>query len=669
MSEVFTNNAITTLNGAITSGASSLVVTSATGFPTTGDFRIIIKAEGANTDEICTVTAVSGTTFTISRATEATAGVQTASAHGNGAVVAHVLTAGALRALNIPTGFIGCSIYHSTTSSATTAPFDTEIFDTDGFHDTVTNNSRVTIPAGMGGKYLAIFSTSATSGTVIPRFKVNGTVIGPNAVGTAGSYSLPNIQRVLALNGGDYLEVDITGGGTHGDTTYPEQKANLQVVKLDSGKIGSGVGAKVYNSTTQSVGSGGVAATFDSEDFDTDGFHSTGASTSRMTIPTGMAGIYSVEAGGDWAGTQTTYFYFKVNGTTEAKGRVLSSAADSISTTSVLKLNAGDYVEFIIDAVSGTANFGHASADRARAWFSIMRLDSPGTGVLASGVAESQSAFSTSSTSYVDITNMTVTLTTGARRCLVTFAGSVSNNNAGSWTAIRLLIDGNDTGNSTNVGISTFSSANANDIGNAAISFLTDVLTAGSHTFKLQMRVSAGTGKLREETKYRFAVQEMPDSGALASTGIGGGGGGTLQQVRKTDGSLTLTASVTTHTEMSSGLRLTIAAQSGDVLAIRYSGIVGAGTGEASVDSATIVSGSIVNQCSGGTTYLSGGHGYMYGASAHDITGTLYYKVTSADISSGYVTVSPTFTNSGTAGTIYATTTYPLNYQVLNLGH
>ena len=31
--------------------------------------------------------------------------------------------------------------------------WNTETFDTDGFHSTVTNNSRITIPSGKGGKY------------------------------------------------------------------------------------------------------------------------------------------------------------------------------------------------------------------------------------------------------------------------------------------------------------------------------------------------------------------------------------------------------------------------------------------------------------------------------------------------------------------------------------
>lgn len=98
MAEQFTNKAQTTLNGGINNSTTSIVVTSATGFPSAGNFRIIVKAEGANTDEIMTVTAVSGTTYTVTRASEAVAGVQAASAHASGAIVKHVLTAASLSA-------------------------------------------------------------------------------------------------------------------------------------------------------------------------------------------------------------------------------------------------------------------------------------------------------------------------------------------------------------------------------------------------------------------------------------------------------------------------------------------------------------------------------------------------------------------------------------------
>lgn len=64
--EQFANNASTTLAGDVSVGATSISVASASGFPTDGNFRIIIN------NEILLVTAVSGTTFTVERAQENT---------------------------------------------------------------------------------------------------------------------------------------------------------------------------------------------------------------------------------------------------------------------------------------------------------------------------------------------------------------------------------------------------------------------------------------------------------------------------------------------------------------------------------------------------------------------------------------------------------------------
>lgn len=90
MAEVFANSAASTLSAAITTtGATSCTVTSATGFPSSGNFRMLVDSE------IMIVTAVAGSTFTITRGAEGT----TAATHANGAAVTHVLTAGALAAM------------------------------------------------------------------------------------------------------------------------------------------------------------------------------------------------------------------------------------------------------------------------------------------------------------------------------------------------------------------------------------------------------------------------------------------------------------------------------------------------------------------------------------------------------------------------------------------
>lgn len=89
MTEQFANKAQTTLNGAITNVATSLVVTSAAAFPGSGTFRLIIGFE------ILIVTAVAGSTFTVTRGAEGT----TAAAHSDLVPVTAILTAGAIAQL------------------------------------------------------------------------------------------------------------------------------------------------------------------------------------------------------------------------------------------------------------------------------------------------------------------------------------------------------------------------------------------------------------------------------------------------------------------------------------------------------------------------------------------------------------------------------------------
>lgn len=59
------------------------------------------------------------------------------------------------------TAFSGCSLYKSATQSVnndtiTTVTFDSEFFDTDAYHSTSSNTSRITIPTGKAGKFLFI---------------------------------------------------------------------------------------------------------------------------------------------------------------------------------------------------------------------------------------------------------------------------------------------------------------------------------------------------------------------------------------------------------------------------------------------------------------------------------------------------------------------------------
>ncbi len=87
--ERFTNEGSTTLGSGIDNAVTSLTVASSASFPSAGDFRVRIDSE------ILIVTAVSGTTWTVTRGAEGT----TAASHSSGAAVTHVLTKGGLEGI------------------------------------------------------------------------------------------------------------------------------------------------------------------------------------------------------------------------------------------------------------------------------------------------------------------------------------------------------------------------------------------------------------------------------------------------------------------------------------------------------------------------------------------------------------------------------------------
>jgi hypothetical protein len=97
VTEHFANHYITTLTAKIVEADTSVVVKSVTGIPAV-PFRAVIGRKGAYPEEIVIVTLVVGTTLTITRAAEATAGVQTAWKHPVGATLTASITAESMAA-------------------------------------------------------------------------------------------------------------------------------------------------------------------------------------------------------------------------------------------------------------------------------------------------------------------------------------------------------------------------------------------------------------------------------------------------------------------------------------------------------------------------------------------------------------------------------------------
>jgi len=133
-------------------------------------------------------------------------------------------------------GYVGVGLhnYYSTiavTPTPMVVPFaGTESWDTHAFHDTSTNNSRITIPAGKAGKYL--INVYGWGETFVSYFIVqlwlngsaitSGTIGAPSGVSMSGGvFARDNTASygnggsiVMNLAVGDYIELGLQQGGT-----------------------------------------------------------------------------------------------------------------------------------------------------------------------------------------------------------------------------------------------------------------------------------------------------------------------------------------------------------------------------------------------------------------------------------------------------------------------
>lgn len=114
--------------------------------------------------------------------------------------------------------FVGARVYHSATQSITTTTqtylaMNSEVFDTDGFHDNTTNNSRLTIPTGQAGKYVIYGQTywmnDSTSGTRVTALMLNRTtrLLETAIIGSSGWHAYSLVSGPIALAEGDYIEL------------------------------------------------------------------------------------------------------------------------------------------------------------------------------------------------------------------------------------------------------------------------------------------------------------------------------------------------------------------------------------------------------------------------------------------------------------------------------
>jgi hypothetical protein len=112
-------------------------------------------------------------------------------------------------------------------STYTAVTFDGEEWDTNTYHDNVTNNSRVTIPSGKAGKYLVTvniaFAANGAGGIRLVSIYKNGTGTGDNNFQTSSTFTTSPVKSVVMnLAVGDYIQAFVyqdCGGALNVNTT------------------------------------------------------------------------------------------------------------------------------------------------------------------------------------------------------------------------------------------------------------------------------------------------------------------------------------------------------------------------------------------------------------------------------------------------------------------
>lgn len=132
--------------------------------------------------------------------------------------------------------YVGVGLTHDasiafTANVANYFAFTTESFDTNAFHDNVTNASRITIPAGYGGKYLfsgfiGIGGAGSNSFTILLRKNGSANAV-PGGIlnlqpNNAGNTSNDSFAAVIELVATDYIELGLRLTTT---TNYTVQSA------------------------------------------------------------------------------------------------------------------------------------------------------------------------------------------------------------------------------------------------------------------------------------------------------------------------------------------------------------------------------------------------------------------------------------------------------------
>jgi hypothetical protein len=170
----------------------------------------------------------------------------------------------------------------------TTLTFDSETADVGGWHDTVTNNSRLTVPVGVT---LARITANVETGSFSGQGVINCTKNGAGFAGGfardtslgSGNYYMNGVSAVLVVTAGDYFEFQVL---TAGASTVQSGEYTWFAIE----EVPSSVKRCLCTLDVSQAIAGGVdeALVFTAEVYDTDAIHDNASNQSFFTAPAGV---------------------------------------------------------------------------------------------------------------------------------------------------------------------------------------------------------------------------------------------------------------------------------------------------------------------------------------------------------------------------------------------
>lgn len=289
--------------------------------------------------------------------------------------------------------------------------FDTGAIDQGGWWAVSPNPTRLTVKASGWYAYegRGDFAAPTTAGRPMLMYlrKGGSTTVGQtdDTGGLAGYATNLGVAGQVYLSAGEYVELvavnnDTASKDLSGTTLRLVRMANGAESTLEVAPIEDAPGVLAYNAGTQSVANGTATFfTFNSEDWDTHGFHSTSSNTDQFVVPAGMAGRYEVDCYASLGGSTAGIHVLGVqrNGVTlkEVDATAANSAA-GVQITVKADLAVGDVIRCYAWQNSGTTlTAGHATTRQWMTHLSMVRLATslqgekgdPGADVFAEGTA------------------------------------------------------------------------------------------------------------------------------------------------------------------------------------------------------------------------------------------------------------------------------------------